>query len=241
MVDFELGRAEMMKREQFPNKKILITEPRVLNPEYNPLSDDDATDVIATEENYVNFLMTILRAIQNGEILPSAIVTDSATEVWSIIQEWGFQELIRANPKYTKSNATMMRTEIQTDWKVMNNRHFKLIQICRAIMRYGVDIIWTARYDGPPSYVKDGTQKIRAQKDVSFYSDIRVHMEHRVIDGPTKRNIFTSHIEKLGSLEAPAESFDRLSYVKIQQIYSKKKKELEESLSEEAEYCQVDE
>jgi len=235
LIDFELGRAEMMKTEQFPNKKMLIVEPRVLNEDYDPLSEDDATDTIGTEENYINFLMAMLKAIKAGEILPSCIITDSATEVWSIIQEWGLQQLIRNSPNYTKSNAALMRTEIQTDWKVMNNRHHKLIQICRAIMRYGVDIVWTARYDGPPAYVKDGTQKIRAQKDVPFYSDIRVHMEHRVIEGQVKKNIFTSHIEKLGSLEAPATSIDRLSYAKIQKAYSSAREAHNEALSEDVE------
>lgn len=239
LIDFELGRAEMMQTEQFPNKKMLIVEPRVLNEDYDPLSEDDATDTIATEENYINFLMAMLRAIKAGEILPSCIITDSATEVWTIIQEWGLQQLIRNSPNYTKSNAALMRTEIQTDWKVMNNRHHKLIQICRAIMRYGVDIVWTARYDGPPAYVKDGTQKIRAQKDVPFYSDIRVHMEHRVIEGQVKRNIFTSHIEKLGSLEAPATSIDRLSYAKIQEAYSNARKAHNEALSEDVEAIMV--
>jgi hypothetical protein len=38
LIDFELGRAEMMQTEQFPNKKMLIVEPRVLNEDYGAQS-----------------------------------------------------------------------------------------------------------------------------------------------------------------------------------------------------------
>jgi hypothetical protein len=196
------------------------------------MEDDDATDVIASLDRFVMMLLTLWKDIKSGLIHPSCIVVDSATDVWSIVQEWGIQELIRYHPKYSKKNAKMLRTETQMDWKIPNNRHFKLIQICRAIMKSGTDIVWTARYEGPPDYVEDGTQKIRAQKDVSFFSDIRIHMEKRVVG---KQNYFTSHIEKLKDLETPNETTDRINFIEIQKILKKAKAKKEETLSEEVE------
>lgn len=231
-VDFELGRGKELKDNQFMNKEYLICEPRILADDYNPLSDDDSTDVVASQDRFIDFLLAVFLDTKKGLIHPSCIIVDSATDLWSIVQEWGVQELIKYHEKYTKKNAKLMRTIIQTDWKVMNNRHFKIIQICRAMLKLGIDIIWTARYEGPPDYVKDGTQKIRAQKDVSFYSDIRIHMEHRT-QGTQK--LYTSHVEKLGAFESPVEPIDRINYVKIQQIYKEAKEKHLATLSEDVE------
>ena len=118
------------------------------------------------------------------------------------------------------------------DWKIPNKRHFKIIQILRSIMQYGIDIIWTARYEGPPDYVKDGTQKIRAQKDVVFYSDFTIHMERRQNGG---QNYYTSHWEKMGSLESPTESVDRINYITIQKMNAEAKAKQEGTLSTEVE------
>lgn len=231
-IDFELGRGETLRRNQFPNKNYLIIEPRILQEDWNPMEDDDATDVVASLDKFIKSLLALWNDIKNGLIHPSCIIVDSATDVWSIVQEWGLQELIRYHKDYSKKNAKLMRTEVQLDWKVPNNRHFKIVQICRAILKLGVDIIWTARYEGPPAYVKDGTQKIRAQKDVSFFSDIRVHMEHRVAG---KNNQYTSHIEKLEGYETPTEAIDRINYIEIQKILKEAKAKKEEALSEEVE------
>lgn len=231
-IDFELGRGEKLRKGQFPNKNYVIIEPRILKDDWNPMEDDDSTDVIASLEKFIDALLAIWKDVKSGLIFPSVIVVDSATDVWGIVQEWGIQELVRYHPKYTKKNAKMMRTETQIDWKVPNNRHFKLIQICRTIMNFGIDIVWTARYEGPPDYVKDGTQKIRAQKDVSFFSDMRIHMERRTVG---KKNFFTSHFEKLADLEPPTEPFDRINYIKIQNILKEAKVKRDEKLSEEVE------
>lgn len=226
-IDFEMGRAEKMKTDQFPYKNLLIAEVRQLNPDYNPLKDDDVTDELATEANFMFLLINVLNKAKTGTFLPSVVVIDSATDVWSIIQEWGIQQLVKYDPKYTEKNAKLMRTQIQTDWKIPNKRHLKVIQICRALLKLGVDIIWTARYEGPPDYVKDGSQKIRAQKDVIFFSDICCHMERRVRSG---KNAFITHIEKLGAFEAPEDPIDRINYVKIRAVLkeAKDKKQAEE-------------
>lgn len=223
-IDFELGRANKLRREKFPTKHIKIMEPRTLKEDYNPLKDDDATDAVTTQEKFMQYLLVLHKEIKEGTLTPSVIIIDSATDVWTIIQEWGLQELIRYHPKYSAKNAKMMRTETQLDWKIMNNRHLKIIQICRAIMNFGVDIYWTARYEGPPDYVKDGTQKIRAQKDVPFYSDIIIHMERRQTGtGQNSKNLYTSHVEKLGSYEALSEPIDRINWRKLQDILEEAK------------------
>lgn len=220
-IDFEMGRAEKMKIDQFPTKNFLIAEVRQLNPDYNPLKDDDVTDELATESNFMFLLINILNKAKEGTFLPSVIVIDSATDVWSIIQEWGIQQLVKYDPKYTEKNSKLLRTVIQTDWKIPNKRHLKVIQICRALLKLGIDIVWTARYEGPPDYVKDGSQKIRAQKDVIFFADICIHMERRVQSG---KNVYISHIEKLGAYEAPEDPINRINYIKIKGALSEAKK-----------------
>ncbi len=235
-IDFEMGRAEKMKLDQFPQKHFLIAEVRQLNPNYNPLTDDDVTDELATESNFMFLLINILNKAKEGTFLPSVIVIDSATDVWSMIQEWGIQQLVKYDPKYTEKNSKLLRTVIQTDWKIPNKRHLKVIQICRALLKLGIDIVWTARYEGPPDYVKDGSQKIRAQKDVIFFADICIHMERRVQSG---KNVFISHIEKLGAYEAPEDPINRINYVKIREALSKARKEKEQKLAEEKGEIQV--
>jgi hypothetical protein len=241
-VDFELGRAESLKKEQYSHKNILITEVRVLKTDYNPLTDDDVTDELATEARLMQFLLTALSEIQAGKYLPSAIVVDSATDVWSIIQEWGLQQLIRYHPKYSEGNAKMMRTELQIDWKIPNKRHFKLIQICRSIMRYGVDIIWTAKYEGTPAYIEDsGEKKIRCNKDVEFYSDIQIGLDKKQAGA---EQLYNAWFKKLGNYETPTDIHNKITWAKIQGVYAieklaKEAKDAAEADTEEVEVVVV--
>jgi hypothetical protein len=235
-IDFEMGRAEKMKVDQFPQKNFLIAEVRQLNPDYNPLKDDDVTDELATEANFMFLLINVLNKAKAGTFLPSVLVIDSATDVWSIIQEWGIQQLVKYDPKYTEKNSKLLRTIIQTDWKIPNKRHLKVIQICRALLKLGIDIVWTARYEGTPDYVKDGSQKIRAQKDVIFFSDICIMMERRIMGG---KNVYISHIEKLGAFEAPEDPINRISFAKIRETLSTAKKQKAEADAAESDEVQI--
>jgi hypothetical protein len=129
-----------------------------------------------------------------------------------------------------------MRTNLQIDWKIPNKRHFKLIQICRAIMRYGVDIVWTAKYEGVPAYIKEkdagAEDKIRCQKDVEFYSDIEIGLDKQ----PTPNEIlYSGAFEKLGSYDTPTGIYNRLTWAKIQEVYAEAKAEQQKVDEEEAE------
>lgn len=216
IIDTE-NRAINTKELCYPDKDIRIYEPIELKTEIN-FETDDIFDVHKTIENITRELISISSDVKSGKMRSGTVVIDSCTDLWSFIQEWGIIELSKHTNKdgSKKANVMMMRVNNQLDWKIMNKRNREIVGVLRSLVRYGINVVFTAREEIPPEYVvRTGAMsvkdKIRAHKDLAFDADVIFNLKR-------SGGKYLAVCEKLGGRKVPTEPIENLTYEKIAEL-----------------------
>jgi len=225
IIDTE-NRADRTAYYQFRDKKIHIFQPKQIKTKYDP-KDADALDTHKTIEDITKFIIEFANKVKSGEIKEGTIVVDSCTDIWSLIQDWGIHELAKYSNKdgSKKANVMLMRVNQQTDWRIMNNRHEELLGILRSLIKYGINIVFTARESTPPEYVKNTAtlkDRMRAQKDLPFVCDVIFHLNRRIAGG---KFIYVAECEKLLAFNPPKSEIFNVDYNKIKELIEKAENE----------------
>jgi len=216
-------RAINTKLLQFPNKDIRIYNPLEITEEMKD-KDLDGVDIAKSIDNIAKFMTTYYKEVKEGRIVSGTLVLDSMTDIWSFIQEWGFQQLARYTEKKTgkpKADTLLQRVEQRFDWKVMNNRHSKILLMSLALKKYGIYTVYTAREEVVPDYVTGATETrhIRVQKDLPFRSDVRFRLENAIYKGKIAH---LAHCKKLLTYDPDPYPIKNLTFEKIIDIINNK-------------------
>jgi hypothetical protein len=219
VIDTE-ARAINTKHYNFPDKKIIIKQPIEFKTEFNS-KDDDPLDTHKTIETITKLVIDFANKVKSGSIKEGTLILDSASDLWTLIQDWGVFELAKYTNKdgSKKADTMMMRVGNQLDWKIMNKRHTELVGILRQLNKYGIYIVFTAREDNPPEYaVKVGNvevkDKIRAQKDLPFVADVTINMK-KTQQGQTIK--YMGFVEKLSGKPKPTQPIENPTFEKLQE------------------------
>lgn len=220
VIDTE-ARAINTKHYNFPNKKIIIKQPIEFKTTFNT-KDEDPLDTHKTIETITKLVIDFANKVKNKEITQGTLIIDSASDLWTLIQDWGVFELAKYTNKdgTKKADVMMMRVGNQLDWKIMNKRHSELIGILRNLNKYGIHIIFTAREDNPPDYaVKVGNvevkDKIRSQKDLPFVADVIINLK-KVQQGQVIK--YMGFVEKLSGKAKPVQPVENPDFEKIKEL-----------------------
>ena len=220
VIDTE-ARAIHTKHYNFKDKRIIIKEPLEFKTEFSS-KDEDPLDTHKTIETITKLVIDFANKVKRGEITQGTLVLDSASDLWSLIQDWGVYELAKYTNKdgTKKADIMMMRVGNQLDWKIMNKRHTELVNILRQLNKYGIYIIFTAREDNPPEYAIKSMNvevkyKIRSQKDLPFVADVVLNMK-KTQQGQTIK--YMGFVEKLSGKPRPIQPIELPTFEKIQEL-----------------------
>ena len=218
VIDTE-NRAILTKEHQFKDKKINITE--VMEVQEFKIKDRDVFDEHKSIENITKKVIELANKAKKGELKGHTIILDSCTDLWTWIQQWMVIELAK---RFTakgqkKADVVMMRVNNQLDWKMANRRHYDIVECLKALNKYGVNVIYTARErEPPPDYISTSNrelstkEKIRSQKDLPFTADIRFQLQRKKMQNEYK---YLATCEKLQGLAPPVKPIENISYDKI--------------------------
>lgn len=222
IIDTE-NRAFNTKKYNFPNKKIDIFEPMLLRAKYFENMD------LFDEHESIEVISKKVIELLNGNKYKT-IVIDSVTDLWSWLQQWMFIELSKLYSKDGKKRGDLiqMRVSNQLDWKICNRRSYDILNALKSLNKSGVNIIFTAREEVVPEYLKDEKSatknKIRCQKDVPFLSDITFQLKKEFKQGGWTYN---AYCEKLSGLPILNQPIINLDYYKLIGLIEQQRKSIE--------------
>ena len=220
IIDTE-NRALNTKKCNFPSKKIFVFNPVEYKTDFD-LKDDDSLDMHKTIENIFKFIIDLANKVKKGEIDRGTVVLDSCTDIWQLCQEWGMYELAKYTNKDggKKADVMMMRVAQQTDWRIINKRHKEIIGGLRALTKYGIHVVFTAKEEIVPEYITKtnaatSKDKIRAQKDLYFDADVVFNLKKVNTSAGTK---FMAVCEKLSGKNPTVQPIENINYDKIKEL-----------------------
>jgi len=222
IIDTE-NRAISTKYYNFKNKVIKIFEPIQLKTNFDP-KDSDALDTHTTINNIAKFVIDFANQVKEGKIKQGTIIVDTATDMWSLCQDWGIHELAKYTTKegVKKADTVLMRINNQMDWGIINKKHYEILGILRTLIKYGIYVIYTAREAKIPDYAKEKVastkDKIRCQKDVPFLADVIFNLKKVQSDKLTR---YWGSCIKLSGLPTPANYIENLDFKKIDALLDK--------------------
>lgn len=210
IIDTE-SRAFSTKKYNFPNKKVDIFEPVLLRTSYF-----ENMDLFDEHETIEIISKKVIELLAKNEY--KTIVVDSVSDIWTFIQQWMFVELEKLYTKSGKKRGDMiqMRVENQLDWKMANRRHYDIINALKSLNRKGVHIIFTAKEEVIPEYLRDEKNvtknKIRCNKEIPFVADITFQLKKEFKNGVW---LYLAYCEKLAGLPIPNQPTEDINYEKI--------------------------
>ena len=229
VIDTE-NRAISTKYYNYKDKEIHIFEPVQLRTEFDSVNND-SFDTYKTIEEINKFIIDFANEVKSGRIKEGTLVIDSVTDIWSFVQDWSMTELSkRFTAKGEKrADPVLMKMQNQFDWGIPNKRHAEMLGILRSLIRYGINIVFTARERDQPDYVKDTKvqtlrDKIRSQKDVLFLADVIVHLKKFVDVGKVR---YLAQIHKLEGLAPPTEQIENITFEKLVKLKEEIEKKIE--------------
>ena len=223
VIDTE-NRAISTKYYNYKDKEINIFEPVQLRTEFDSVNND-SFDTYKTIEEINKFIIDFANEVKKGNIKEGTLIIDSVTDIWTFVQDWASTEMSKKLTSKGQKRADQLTGEynVQFDWKVPNKKHYEMLGILRSLIKYGINIVFTARERETPDYVKEKPQStkdiIRAQKDVPFLADIIIHLRKVVGVNQTK---YWGTIIKLSGLSPPNNMIENVTFEKIQQLIEQK-------------------
>ena len=216
IIDTE-NRAISTKYYNYKDKEIHIFEPVQLRTEFDSINND-SFDTYKTIEEINKFIIDFANEVKSGRIKEGTLIIDSVTDIWTFVQDWGATELSKrlTSKGQKRADSTTGEFAYQFDWKVPNKKHYEILGILRSLIKYGINIVFTAREKETPDYVKEKPQStkdiIRAQKDVPFLADVIIHLRKVVGVNQTR---YWGHIIKLSGLNSPNDLIENVTFEKI--------------------------
>ena len=211
IIDTE-SRAINTKNALFKTKNIKIHEPTEIKDEVTR-SMDDMLDEVKSINNLTEALSSYISDVKSGKIKGGTLVVDSVTDVWSWCSDWGYDKLqyMKTSKGEQMSEPDMQKIVDQRMWKVATHKHQTIILVLRTLVKYGVNVVFTAREKSVPEYATNkpqGKEKIRCQKDVPFAADIIINLRR-------DNGKYLAYIEKLGVRKSPTKPIEEITYEKI--------------------------
>ena len=211
-------RAEDTIERYFPDKDVHIFED-VTDFNFGE-GTTNVRDPHKTIENITRNIVWYASKVKKGEIKEGTFVLESASDVWRDVITWAVYEVSKYRDKQGNKRADPLTESFnqQFDWKIPNKRYLDIIGSLRHLLKYGVNVVVTAREDQIPKHVADMKQevtlkdKLRAQKDTPFYADCIFNMKKIEKNGVIK---YMAKVEKLGIEPTSTRYVDSLTYEKI--------------------------
>jgi len=216
-------RAIKNKVRHFKDKEIFIHDPT----EYNTVEgkSNDAFDTHKTIENCVRFVLWYANEVKSGRIKGGTVVIDSASDIWSWIQEWMVMELAKYASKdgAKRADVMTMRLANQVDWRLANKRHQEIIGVLKSLLPLGTNLVITARETQPPEYVvKTGKEtlkdRIRGHNTLPFMTDYVFNLKKITQNGVER---YVAKVEKACTENCGSEYINMLNYDKIMALKQK--------------------
>ena len=229
IIDTE-NRASSTKYYNYRHKQINIFEPVQFKTQFTE-TDIDSFDTYKTIEEINHFIIDFANEVKSGRISKGTLVVDSTTDIWSFVQDWSITELSKKlNSKGEKrADPLLMKMQNQFDWGVPNKKHAEMLGILRSLIKYGIYIVFTARErEAPPDYAQQlkvitMKEKIRAQKDVPFLSDVIINLKKTATTTGTK---YMGQIAKFNGLPIP-DPVENVTYDTLVRLMDEQEKKLQ--------------
>ena len=222
------GRANLTKKYQFPNKNIEVVELLEVKEEFIPKSLSDAIDITGTIDKITQEIIRLNRKAKSGEIKGGTVVIDSLTDVWSWAQYSGKESLAKAG----KVDMNLSSLKFAPDWSIINGINYRIIVGLRNLLRYGVNVIGTARFGEIPDFAVEKMHttptfesEIRSQKDTAFwFSTIakQFTQKQRIPDKQEVKLRYLSELKKLETFDIrETDTIEGLNFQKLKEIREK--------------------
>lgn len=193
VIDTEL-RAEKKRKRYFGDEPIRVIEVLQLGSlvQLPTLEGLDSEKIISRT---MNVLIEIYKEDVAGKLKSPIVVVDTISEIWKFVQEAGKRRLARAG----KIDMDTLSLNRQFDWGTITAQHYKLILMCRLLVRRGINVILTSRANWIPEYVNEKQDTyMMSQKDVPFLSDAVVQFRRKQNKAGVMIGDVTAIIEKAG-------------------------------------------
>ena len=222
------GRANLTKKYQFPNKNIEVVELLEVKEEFIPKSLSDAIDISGTIDKITQEIIRLNRKAKSGEIKGGTVVIDSLTDIWSWAQYKGKDDLAKAG----KVDMNLCSLKFAPDWSIINGINYRLVIGLRNLLRYGVNVIGTARFGEIPDFAAEKMattptfeSEIRSQKDTAFWFStiVKLHLQkQRVLDKSEVKLKYLSEIKKLETFDIKeTDVIEGFNFQKLKEIREK--------------------
>jgi len=222
------NRAYLTKRYQFPKKDIEVVELLEVKEEFQAKNLNQAIDIGGTIDTVTKELIRLTGKAKSGKLRGGTVVFDSLSDYWQFCQYWGKEQLAKAGRLDMHTSAL----KLQTDWSIINGQHYRMIMVLRNLLRLGVNVVSTARFQEIPDYVREKMSttptfesEIRAQKDAAFWFSTILKFYTQKQKLPDKQEVrlrYLSEIKKLETFDIKeSDAIENLDFQKLKQIREK--------------------